>query len=209
MSLHRGKLAKHPRILSVRPLTREDLGKLREVGRVQPRVRGFRDTHHRLARLCALGMRDADILRMTGYSYNRLNTLRTDPTFQELIAQYRGSANEAYADAKAEIDATAAELVIRNLRMREEHYNRADEAGELLNHALLIKDGADLMDRFGPSKKTVNTNVNLTFARVMEQRMRSRGQATVIDAEVSASAPALIPREATPITPEGIKFLRR
>src|SRR5882724_2865136 len=66
-TLHRGRLAKAPRILSVRALERDDLAVLKEKRPSQGRVRQLRETHRRLAMLVAAGFTTAQIVEVTGY----------------------------------------------------------------------------------------------------------------------------------------------
>jgi hypothetical protein len=201
VTLHRGRIAKPPRILAVRALTREDLGRLGSgERRVVPRVQQYRDTHHRLARMIAAGMSNEEVMRITGYSYTRLCTLKADPAFAELIAQNREKITENFVDEVAEAQQTAAELIIRGLRQVEEHFDRADEANELIPLQTLVKVNGDLMDRFGYSKKTVNVNVNAGMAKQMEKTMAKTGRGAVID------APALAPPSPTePVTVSGFR----
>lgn len=205
MTLHRGRIAKPPRILAVRALTREDLGRLGSgERRVVPRVQQYRDTHHRLARMVAAGMSNEEILRITGYSYTRLCTLKADPAFVELIAQNREKITENFVDEVSEANQTAAELIIRGLRQVEEHFDRADEAGDLIPLQTLVKVNGDLMDRFGYSKKTVNVNVNAGMAKKMEDMMARSGRSSVIDAPRLASGePSTPPTE--PVTVSGFR----
>jgi len=207
-TLHRGAIAKHPRILAVRVLTREDLACLRNKGderRVMPRVKAFRDTHHRLARLCAAGIRIEEILRITGYSYQRLYTMQRDPAFKQLVEEYRGKVDAAFVSSQDEFYETSTSNMLRAERQIEEHLDRADEDGELLPMKLLMGLTSDRADRFGYGKKTVNTNINLDFAKNLERMMASRGQATVIDARANAP-PSLAsgPQDRAP-TPEAHK----
>jgi len=184
-TLHRGKIAKAPKILAVRPLTREDLACLKTTDRVAARVKGFRDTHHRLARLCAAGLRNEEILRITGFSLLRLSTLKMDPAFQELIAQYRGRVDEAFVASQDEFYETSTSNMLRAERQIEEHLDRADGDGELLPVKTLLAITSDRADRFGYSKKTVNTNINIDFAKRLEQMAARQGKATTIDARTS------------------------
>src|SRR6266481_3826630 len=96
-TLHRGKLAKTPRVVGVRPLTREDMLRLQDPRPPQNRPKAMRETHHRLARMVAAGFRTEEILRLTGFSSTRLLQLRHDPAFQELVAAYKDKVDEAYA----------------------------------------------------------------------------------------------------------------
>lgn len=181
-TLHRGKLARTPKVVGVRPLTREDMLRLQEPRPSQNRPRAMRETHHRLARMVAAGFRTEEILRLTGYSYTRFHQLSKDPAFCELVAAYRGKVDEAFVRNQDEVQETAAELILRNLRQVEEHFDEADESGELIPLKTLVSVGADLMDRFGYSKKVVNRNENVDFAAMMEQIARSSGRSNVIDA---------------------------
>lgn len=189
-TLHRGKLAKPPRILAVRVLSREDLGVLKEKGNRAPaRIKQFRDTHHRLARLVAAGYRNEEIMRQTGYSATRLCALKEDPAFRELVANFRDKIDTAFIDEFAE---TSMSNMVRAERQIEHHLDAADETGELLPLKTLMGLTSDRADRFGYGKKTLNTNVNIDFARNLERMAARQGKATTIDA---SPQPASISRE--------------
>lgn len=200
-TLHRGALAKPPRILAVRVLTREDLGVLKERGnRTVPRVKAMSAAHHRVARLVAAGYRNEEVMRQTGYGYNRLCTLKQDPAFCELVAGFRDKINEAFVDEFAE---TSMSNMVRAERQLEHHLDEADESGELIPIKTLLAITSDRADRFGYSKKTVNTNINIDFAKKLEQMAARQGKLTTIDA---SPQPVSIPREiAQPLhqSPEG------
>jgi hypothetical protein len=108
--------------------------------------------------------------------------LRKDPAFSELVAQYRGKVDEAFIRNQDEVQETAAELILRSLRQVEDHYDEADESGEKIPLKTLVTVGADLMDRFGYSKKVVNKNEIYDFAKMMEQYARESGRSNVINA---------------------------
>lgn len=204
VELHRGKLAKAPVIRGVRPLVREDLLRLRET-RVQPRTKVLRDTHHRLARLIASGLRDSEVLRITGYSSTRLAQLKTDPAFQQLIAEYRVKATEAWVDSLDELAETATENMLRMERQVQEHLDQADEKGELIPLKTLFVGIGDRMDRFGYPKKKIAENINHDYAKRLEQMMVIEGKGTVIGTR-AAPSPSLAPppQEDHPhVTPEG------
>lgn len=208
MTLHRGKLAKHPRVLSVRPLTREDLARLHaDAGRVVPRVRVYRETHHRLARLCAAGLRSEEICRITGYSPQRLITLRQDPAFAQLIVEYKSKLDDNWArnpDHRAEI---AIENLNRMEQMISDHLDEADESGVKIPWKELIVAIADREDRFGHSKRSqLNANHTIGFAKGLERAMAVRGQSQVIDARVvplpTIASSARGPAPSNPPVPE-------
>jgi hypothetical protein len=182
-TLHRGRLAKVPKVIEVRELTREDLAVLKEKRPQQGRPKALRETHHRLARLVAAGLRVETIITQTGYSYNRISQLRNDPAFAELVALYREKVDEAFVSGVDEFYETSTSNMLRAERMIEEHLDEADESGEKITLKTLMALTADRADRFGYSKKVVNRNENLDFAAMMEQIARQSGRSNVIDAK--------------------------
>lgn len=188
----RRRKATPPKILVARPLTREDLVHL-NAPRAQHRVAAFRETHHRLARLVASGLRIEQVLEISGYSYQRLYTLRQDPAFQELVAQYKGRVDEKFAETVDETEATAVSNLRRMERMVEEHLERADAEGELIPLKTLASLISDRMDRFGYSKKSVNLNLNATLAAKLETAISKTREAKQIEGRV-LPAPSETPR---------------
>lgn len=190
--LHRGKLAKHPRILSVRPLEREDLARLEQgAGRVQPRVQKLSMAHHRLARLVAAGLRDHEVCAKSGFSGTRLASLKTDPAFQQLVAEYSTKIEQSWLDSLDEFHEASVSNMLRAERQIEEHLDRAEESGELISLNTLLKVTSDRADRFGYGKHSHSTNDIRDVAAIMEQAARRMGQANVIDAPKALSAPAV------------------
>ncbi len=182
-TLHRGKLARLPKVLSVRPLTREDMLRLQAPRPSQNRPKAMRETHHRLARMVAAGFRTEEILKLTGFSSTRLYQLRGDPAFCQLVSSYKDKVDEAYVRGVDEFWETSTSNMLRAERMIEEHLDEADESGEKVSLKSLMALTADRADRFGYSKKVINRNENLDFAAMMEQIARASGRSNVIDAK--------------------------
>ena len=182
-TLHRGKLARTPKVLSVRPLTREDMLALKAPRPPQNRPKAMREAHHRLARMVAAGFRIEEILRLTGYSYNRLLQLRKDPAFEELVTQYRGKVDEAWLRGIDEFQETETSNMLRMARQVEAHLDQSEEEGELIPLKTLFMGIGDRADRFGYGKKSIQQNQNLDFAAMMEQIARASGKSNVIDAK--------------------------
>jgi hypothetical protein len=156
----RGKIAKAPRIKSVRALTKEDLPKLGEKRRDIGRVQRFRDSHHRVARLYARGYKTHEIMMMTGYSYQRLATLSGTPAFQDLIAGYR--LEDVMEEERDEVEYLQRRAMLASLRHMNDHYDELDEVGELMPAKTALAIAADCADRLGYSrhtKSTVDVNV--------------------------------------------------
>lgn len=182
--LHRGKLATNPKILAVRPLTRDDLACLGDKRPPQGVVKAFRNHHHRIARLAAMGLRTHEILAQCGISATRWDQLKGDPAFQELVSQYRNKVNEGFADAATELyTAVAANTLNAELLVSERLELALDGEADIPLKTLLAisRDGAD---RIGLPKQKVNsnTNVNLDFAAMLEAAAKRSGRSNVIDA---------------------------
>lgn len=181
MTLRRGKLI-HDNPLTLgtpRPLTREDLALLQEK-RPQKLLQTLRDPHHKLARLLAMGQTQAQAGAIAGYSIGRVQTLLVDPSFQQLVAEYRGVVLDSYKEQVDEYMSLAVSNMVKSERMIAEHLDKADEEGELLPLSKLDTISQGRMDRFGYGKKQTNLNVNVDFASQLEKaRQRS---SKVIDA---------------------------
>lgn len=167
MALHRGRLSTKIEITEVAPLTREDLVTIREK-RTLPVVARFRDPHHRVARLIATGMRPEQVAMECGYSISRIYTLSKDPSFLELVAEYRKDVHTAFVTSQEEDYTSTVALNRKALRQLHEKIDRADEENELLPTKELLSIFSDTSDRVGISKKTTNLNVNIDFAAKLE-----------------------------------------
>lgn len=198
MTLHRGKIARDPTVLNVRALTRDDLMVLREDRGPTERsgagiVQRLRDPHHRVARLFASGLRMDEIVARSGYSHSRVNTLKNDPAFKELVDKYRGKVNEAFEREQDTFMQLATQNMVVAERMIAEKLEEHDENGTLPPVRELIAISRDAADRFGYGKRQTNLNVNADFAAMLEAaRKRSAGaNAKVIEATVVPPEQAL------------------
>lgn len=193
-TLHRGRLAKAPRILSVRPLTREDLGVLRDKRAGAPRVKQLRETHRRLAMLVAAGFTTAQIVETTGYSTTRILQLKGDPSFAQLVAEFRPRAEEIQRQKIDEYYTLLFENGVKAERMIGEHLDRADEEdGDLIPIGRLLAISRDTADRIGYGKHTTQTNKIVDFAKMIEQAQAAKGMGSVIDARSGDAPRALAP----------------
>lgn len=207
--LHRGKLARHPRILSVESLTREDLLVLREKRVGPPRVKMLRRSHHRVARLIALGYRDTDITRMTGYGPSRIASLKDDPAVQELIATYDRKVEEDFEKKIDHVHEEMAEIKLRSLNLIQDRLDKAEDEDEPAPIALkdLLALAGDMADRTGHGKHSSTTKEVVNFAEMMKQLARSSGRSNVIDA--TPSTKQLEGPSDEPSNPAVDGFLRR
>lgn len=189
MTLHRGKIARAPTITGVRPLTRDDLAILREPRSPKDAAGGvvqrLRDPHHRLARMFAAGLRLAEIVSRSGYSYAHVASLQRDPAFQELIAKYREKVVESFVTDADPVVQEAMEQIHIGQRMVRETLERADEDGTPIPLRQLIALNADNMDRFGYGKRQMNLNVNADFAALLEKTISRSGKGKTIEGVVA------------------------
>lgn len=191
--LHRGKIASKKEIGAIRELTREDMEVLKAPRPKSPTVATLRDSHHRVARLFAMGLRPAQVSAKSGYSIARIGALQTDPSFQNLVETYRKMVDESW---KAEVDEFY-ELASKNKivaeRMIADQLEEAEAEDEKIPLKTLVAIVADRADRTGHGKKSTNVNVNVDLGSRLE---RARARATkVIDGEVR-QIPSLPSREA-------------
>ena len=162
------------KILEVRPLTTADLSVLHKPTARQV-LKHLRDSHHTIARLIASGKSDIEICATLGMSPTRISTLRSDPTFTELLARYRAEVHSIWREHIDHIAEDAVTAIKRGTRAIADKFAELDDDP----NAIPIKTVADitgnLMDRFGYSKHTTSTNINVGFAAKLEAAIsRSR-----------------------------------
>lgn len=181
--LHRGQLARHPRIFSVESLTREDLTCLKEKRIGPPRVKALRRSHHRVARLIALGYSDAQITRMTGYGPTRIGQLKVDPAVQELIATYDKKVEEDFEKRVDHIHEEMTEIKLRGLNLISDRLELAEEGEAPIGLKDLVALVGDMADRTGHGKHSSTTKEVVNFAEMMKSLARGSGRSNVIDAQ--------------------------
>lgn len=205
--LHRGQLARHPKILSVRALAREDLTRLYEK-RVGPRIKKIRRAHHIVARLIAMGHDDEAITKTTGYSQTRIGQLRVDPSMQELVAKLDAERLERVDLKIDEAAEMMAAIKNRTLSLMLDNLDELEDSGEPVSFKTLLPIVTEMADRTGHGKHSTTTSVSVNFAQMMKDNAQRRGRSNVIDAKVSptvlGSAPVQIantPSESAPAQP--------
>ena len=173
----RGRASRPLDVTMVRPLAPSDLALLAsERGTVaRPLVR-LRDRHHSLARCLARGMTHAEAAIITGYDPSRISVLKSDPSFQELLAYYRDCENEALAD----FTARATDLSLTAMDALQE---ALEDEENPLPPSMVLEVAKFAADRTGhaPVTKSLNVNVNADLGnRLDAARKRLRGS-DVID----------------------------
>ena len=189
MALTRRMASNKPTILEARPLNRADLARLPQTRPDNGVVAKLRSHHHRIARLDASGLSPHEICELAGIQHNRLYTLRKSPAYEELVAQYRNTVNVAFERAQDEFAAVAVSNMIRAERQIEDHFDEAEEAGELIPLKTLLAVTGDRADRFGYPKGSVVAKINV--GNQLERAMQRSGRTIVVDAK---GVPTLAPK---------------
>ena len=166
-------------IVGVRELAKAELAQLGEGKRPKvPAVQRFRDSHHMLARLLACGLRYRQVSVISGYSEGRVQTLATDPAFQELVALYRKDKEleEATLGPLEALAAVTTSNTLKAARHLSDALDNADAEGETLPVRMALGIFSEGADRIGFGKRSTQVNVNVDFAAQLEKAIRRSGK---------------------------------
>jgi len=211
--LGRGRKGIKPGIGGVRELTRAELASPR--AKAQP-TQKFRDSHHRMARLFASGLRVGEVAELTGYSVSRVSLFHSSPAFQELIAEKRKVEDEIARDAITQYN----QLILSNGMKAERKLADKlddDDDNEEMSVRELISIARDAADRVGLSKRSIQTNVNMDFAQMLDRAIKRSEDVLRLPSDLrlpSESSLPLLPRSGelklvSTVKPPGRGFLRR
>jgi hypothetical protein len=138
-----------------------------------PSVKRLRDRHHALAKALASGMSEAEASLVTGYDPSRISILKADPSFKELLANYRSIKEGAFADFQERASNVSLEYL--NILA-----DRAEEDPDSVDPAFALEVVKILADRTGhaPIAKSVQVSatVDLTdrLARARQRVIEAR-----------------------------------
>lgn len=169
-----GRPPVRPGILAVRELTAEDFCGLKQA-KTSSSIQKFRDSHHLMARLFATGMRVKEVAEFTGYSISRVSLYHTAPAFQELIAEKRKVVEEVFKDRLSVLN----DMILSNGMKAERKLSDKlddDDESEDMSVRELVSIARDAADRVGLSKRTVQTNVNVDFAAMLDRAIARSSQ---------------------------------
>src|SRR5215471_8209329 len=145
-----------------RDLTEGDIAALKHRSEpiTPPALVRIHSSHHSLARCLAMGMKDAHVALITGYSPSRISILKNDPAFTALVADYRAEAKAVFADLgerMADISLDAIELLHERLQAKPEDFSIpmlldvikafADRTGHGPGQEITMKVAKDFIDR--------------------------------------------------------------
>ena len=180
-----GRPASKPNITNVRALEASDLASYKPDQKTN-RVLKIRESHHRVARLMAIGLRNFEIAERTGYSEIRISHFRKDPAFMDLVSTYSKVEDEAFEKNRD----VYYETVISNRQLAANEINdRLQEAPDEFTVAQLVAIHSDAADRTGYPKRTVATNINLDFAARLDRAVERTNRVRQIEGEVVRSLP--------------------
>ena len=201
--LGRGRPAKHPSIGQVRELSRQEVLSVTK-SKIAP-IQKFRDSHHRMARLFASGLRVKEVAELTGYSVNRVSIFHTNPAFQNLIAEKRKVEDEIAKDQITAYNQLILENGIKAERKIADKLDDDDETEEMSVREL-ISIARDAADRVGLSKRSIQTNVSVDFAALLDRAIqRSRP----VSGELTIRPPSQSLTLAPAASAEIIRLVRR
>ncbi len=168
----RGRRQKQMSAIAVRPLQEADLAVLAAGNRQTTPVRSvqrLRDRHHAVARLLAAGKTNNEVSIMTGMDPGRISVLRSDPSFKQLVEDYR--AIETGQEA-----AFIERLQMLGMTAVEELQDRLENSEEPVPIQTLLEVSKFAADRtgHGPVTKQLSTNVNVELSgRLASARKRA------------------------------------
>ena len=146
-----------------RELESSDLARLGDARGVDPSpIKKLRERHHALAKMIAQGIPDGEAGLATGYTASRVSILKSDPSFQELLAFYSAGVRERYYDMHEAAAALGRDAV-------EEIHDRLEDKPEDFTVGQLLEIGKTMMDRTGQGpRSSTNVNVNIGLAEKLE-----------------------------------------
>jgi hypothetical protein len=121
-----------------------------------------------MARLFAAGLRVKEVAELTGYSVSRVSLFHSNPGFQLLIAEKRKVEDEIARDKIAQYN----DLILANgLKAERKLADKLDDDDETEQMSVreLISIARDAADRVGLSKRSVQTNVSIDFAAMLDR----------------------------------------
>lgn len=179
------------------------MGQLTKAGRD---ISHYRESHHSIARLVAIGATPDLIRRQTGVTLRRLSIHLADPSFLDLVEHYRKRIDEKWNENVDQYLDLGVGNMIRTEAMISDKLDEADEKGESIPLLTLNRLSQDRADRFG-YPKTSQVEHKHDFAALLDRAIERSGKAkevkviesTAVEVmEVQRGAPASASKKAGP-----------
>jgi hypothetical protein len=136
----------------------------------------YRERHHAVARLIAIGATHDHIRRQTGISFKRISCLIADPTFKELVALYRKDVEKIWNRNIDQYLDLGMSNMIQTEAMIQDQLEEADEEGKSIPLLTLNRISQDRADRFG-YPKTSQVEHKHDFAALLDRAIDRSGKA--------------------------------
>ncbi len=166
----------------------------------------YRERHHAVARLVAIGATHDHIRRQTGISFRRMSILMSDPSFKELVTLYRDDVEKIWNRNVDQYLDLGMGNMIRAEAMIQDKLDDADEKGEELPLLTLNRLSQDRADRFG-YPKTSQVEHKHDFAALLDRAIERSGKAKEVKViehlAVEVSEGVSSSRTLTPSLPSG------
>ncbi len=166
----------------------------------------YRESHHTIARLVAIGATHDLIRRQTGVTFRRLSLHLGDPSFVELVEHYRKDVDRRWDQNVDKYLDLGMGNMIRTEAMIADKLDEADEKGESIPLLTLNRLSQDRADRFG-YPKTSQVEHKHDFAALLDRAIERSGKARevkVIESiAVEVSEGVSSSRTSTPSLPSG------
>lgn len=159
-----GRNTRSPFVKAVRSMTKADIESLRQRS-TRPAFLKLRDSHHKIARLAATGMRNNEIAEAIGYNYTRVSTIINSPATQELIAKYRLDVHESWRKSNDHVYETILEVEAKAWRKVADDLDDEDNPVSTLT---ALKAATEASNRTGHHSKSTKENININFAAQLE-----------------------------------------
>lgn len=156
----------------------------------------YRERHHAVARLIAIGATHDHIRRVTGITYKRISLLIADPSFAELVDHYSADVEKKWNTNLDQYLDLGMSNMIRTEAMIQDKLDEADEKDEAIPLLTLNRLSQDRADRFG-YHKTSQVEHKHDFAALLDKAIERSGKAKDIKI-IEATAVEVIASQAPP-----------
>ena len=157
-------------------------------------IERFRESHHAVARMLAVGMTASMIRQRTGRSQRSLTLLMQDPSFNELITHYRERVEEKWEE---NVDRYL-DLGLSNMIRAESLIADKLEGDDEVPVMLLDRISQGRADRFGYGKNST-LKVEHDFAASLDRAIARSGVKTIEGRVEESHHPLVLERPKAPV----------
>lgn len=138
-----------------------------------------------------MGMRVGQVAETMGYSISRVSVHYNNPTFKELIAGYTKVKDDLTRD---QITAYNALILSNGMKAERKIADKLDDdENDELSIRELLSITRDAADRVGLSKRSLQTNISVDFAAMLDKAIERSGKVITTEQFAAALEPPLTP----------------